>query len=63
MEAIDPSRPGVVIGRYRQANEEDIERAVACAKADEDGWRTMDKRSGRRSCGRSRSSSARRAAT
>jgi RHH-type proline utilization regulon transcriptional repressor/proline dehydrogenase/delta 1-pyrroline-5-carboxylate dehydrogenase len=43
VEATDPSRPGVVIGRYRQANEEDIERAVACAKTDEDGWRTRDK--------------------
>ena len=47
MEATDPSRPGVVIGRYRQANEEDIERAVACAKADEDGWRTMDEAAAR----------------
>lgn len=39
IESTDPSRPGVVIGRYRQARAEDIERAVACAKADEDGWR------------------------
>jgi RHH-type transcriptional regulator, proline utilization regulon repressor / proline dehydrogenase / delta 1-pyrroline-5-carboxylate dehydrogenase len=43
VEALDPSRPGVVIGRYRQANDEDIERAVACAKADPDGWRGLDK--------------------
>ncbi len=37
----DPSRPGVVVGRYRQATEQDIARAVACASADEDGWRSM----------------------
>jgi RHH-type proline utilization regulon transcriptional repressor/proline dehydrogenase/delta 1-pyrroline-5-carboxylate dehydrogenase len=42
MQAIDPSRPGVVVGRYRQAIEADIEQAVACAKADEDGWRSLD---------------------
>ncbi len=42
VESTDPSRPGVVIGRYQQANAEDIERAVSCAKADEDGWRGMD---------------------
>ena len=35
----DPSRPGLVIGRYRQAGREDIERAVACARNDADGWR------------------------
>ena len=35
----DPSRPGVVVGRYRQADEDDIERAVACAREDADGWR------------------------
>ena len=39
-ECLDPSRPGVVVGRYRQANQEDIRQAVACAKADEDGWRS-----------------------
>ncbi len=44
-ECRDPSRPEVVIGRYRQANEDDIERAVACAKADEAGWRTLDEAS------------------
>ncbi|MFV1963961.1 MAG: bifunctional proline dehydrogenase/L-glutamate gamma-semialdehyde dehydrogenase [Pirellulaceae bacterium] len=36
----DPSRPGAVIGRYRQATKEDVDRAVACAQADEDGWRS-----------------------
>jgi RHH-type proline utilization regulon transcriptional repressor/proline dehydrogenase/delta 1-pyrroline-5-carboxylate dehydrogenase len=40
-ECLDPSRPGVVVGRYRQASAEDVDRAVACAVADEDGWRTM----------------------
>jgi len=35
----DPSRPGVVVGRYRLADREDIERAVACARNDADGWR------------------------
>ncbi|HOO56744.1 MAG TPA: proline dehydrogenase family protein, partial [bacterium] len=35
----DPSRPGVVAGRYLQANGKDIERAVRCAVKDEDGWR------------------------
>ncbi len=43
IEATDPSRPGVVIGRYRQANDQDIDQAVACAKDDPDGWRGMDK--------------------
>jgi len=37
----DPSRPDVVVGRYRQADQQDIERAVRCARADEDGWRTL----------------------
>ncbi len=39
-ECIDPSRPGVIVGRYRQANADDIQRAVACAAADPAGWRT-----------------------
>ena len=39
-ECEDPSRPGVVVGRYRQACDEDVARAVACAKADPDGWRS-----------------------
>ena len=29
-ECLDPSRPGVVVGRYRQANTADIERAAVC---------------------------------
>jgi RHH-type proline utilization regulon transcriptional repressor/proline dehydrogenase/delta 1-pyrroline-5-carboxylate dehydrogenase len=40
-ECLDPSRPGVVVGRYRQATIEDIAKIVECAKDDEDGWRTM----------------------
>jgi RHH-type proline utilization regulon transcriptional repressor/proline dehydrogenase/delta 1-pyrroline-5-carboxylate dehydrogenase len=40
-ECLDPSRPGVVVGRYRQASEPDILRAVECAAADPDGWRSM----------------------
>lgn len=35
----DPSRPGVIVGRYRQANADDIQRAVVCAAEDPDGWR------------------------
>jgi RHH-type proline utilization regulon transcriptional repressor/proline dehydrogenase/delta 1-pyrroline-5-carboxylate dehydrogenase len=42
VESTDPSRPGVVVGRYRQALEADIERAVLCARADHDGWRSLD---------------------
>lgn len=40
-ECLDPSRPGVVVGRYRQATIEDVAKIVDCAKDDEDGWRTM----------------------
>lgn len=40
-ECEDPSRPGTVVGRYRQAGEADVARAVACARADADGWRAM----------------------
>jgi len=39
-ECLDPSRPGVVVGRYRRTNDGDIEAAVACAKADDGGWRS-----------------------
>ncbi len=38
LDCADPSRPGVVVGRCRQASEEDIARAVECAAADPDGW-------------------------
>ncbi|HEY2573064.1 MAG TPA: bifunctional proline dehydrogenase/L-glutamate gamma-semialdehyde dehydrogenase, partial [Verrucomicrobiaceae bacterium] len=37
----DPSRPGAVVARYVEADESDVARAVACARADEDGWREM----------------------
>jgi RHH-type proline utilization regulon transcriptional repressor/proline dehydrogenase/delta 1-pyrroline-5-carboxylate dehydrogenase len=40
-DCLDPSRPGVVVGQYRQANAQDIARAVACATRDDDGWRVM----------------------
>ncbi len=40
-ECLDPSRPGVVVGKYRQANEDDVVRAVEIAGADADGWRKM----------------------
>jgi RHH-type proline utilization regulon transcriptional repressor/proline dehydrogenase/delta 1-pyrroline-5-carboxylate dehydrogenase len=38
---LDPSRPGVIVGNYRQATESDINAAVECAAADPDGWRKM----------------------
>jgi RHH-type proline utilization regulon transcriptional repressor/proline dehydrogenase/delta 1-pyrroline-5-carboxylate dehydrogenase len=46
-ECEDPSRPGLAVGRYRQANGDDVLRAVACAKSDPDGWRHagVDRRS------------------
>ncbi len=40
-DCVDPSRPGVVVGRYRQASEQDIVRAVECAREDRAGWRKM----------------------
>jgi RHH-type proline utilization regulon transcriptional repressor/proline dehydrogenase/delta 1-pyrroline-5-carboxylate dehydrogenase len=39
-ECVDPSRPGAVVARYAQAAQEDIDRALACAKADPDAWGT-----------------------
>jgi RHH-type proline utilization regulon transcriptional repressor/proline dehydrogenase/delta 1-pyrroline-5-carboxylate dehydrogenase len=39
-ESYDPSRPGVVVARYRQASELDIDCAVVAARADADGWRS-----------------------
>ncbi|MBI4954979.1 MAG: proline dehydrogenase family protein [Myxococcales bacterium] len=41
---LDPSRPGVVVGRYRQATLEDVDRALACAKSDPAGWRKLSER-------------------
>ncbi len=40
-ECLDPSRPGHVVGKYRQAGEADVLQAVEIAAADPDGWRTM----------------------
>jgi len=40
-DCLDPSRPGTVVGHYRQANADDIKRAVECAARDDDGWRTI----------------------
>jgi RHH-type proline utilization regulon transcriptional repressor/proline dehydrogenase/delta 1-pyrroline-5-carboxylate dehydrogenase len=37
----DPSRPGVVVCRYVEADTADVEQAVRCAKADPRGWRRM----------------------
>ena len=39
-ECRDPSRPGAVVGRYRQANDQDIERALGCAREDPKSWRS-----------------------
>ncbi len=38
-ESHDPSRPQHVVARHALANPDDVQRAVACAKADLDGWR------------------------
>jgi len=40
-DCLDPSRPGIMVGRYRQATDANVIRAVDCAAADPDGWRTM----------------------
>ncbi len=40
-ECLDPSRPKIVVGKYVQANENDIIRAVEIAAADDDGWRKL----------------------
>lgn len=41
VDSKDPSRPGVVVARYRRANTGDIDRALDCARRDPTGWRTM----------------------
>ncbi len=38
-DSLDPSRPGVVVARYRQASKADIEKAIEFGRADRDGWR------------------------
>ncbi|MGV3661884.1 MAG: proline dehydrogenase family protein [Prosthecobacter sp.] len=40
-DCLDPSRPGMVVGLYRQANAQDVTVAVECAARDDDGWRAM----------------------
>ena len=40
-DCLDPSRPGLVVGRYPQAEQADIFRAVDCAAADPEGWRGL----------------------
>lgn len=39
-ESPDPSRPGVISARYRIATAQDVEDAVACARADAGSWRS-----------------------
>ncbi|MFM1770368.1 MAG: hypothetical protein RJA22_2897 [Verrucomicrobiota bacterium] len=41
-DALDPSRPGVVVARYRPAGAAEVARAVACAGEDADGWRRLE---------------------
>jgi RHH-type proline utilization regulon transcriptional repressor/proline dehydrogenase/delta 1-pyrroline-5-carboxylate dehydrogenase len=38
----DPSRPGVVATKYRQANEEQLHQAAQCAIADPSGWKELN---------------------
>lgn len=40
-DCLDPSCPGAVVGRYRPASQAEVMRAVECAAADPDGWRSM----------------------
>jgi RHH-type proline utilization regulon transcriptional repressor/proline dehydrogenase/delta 1-pyrroline-5-carboxylate dehydrogenase len=40
-ESSDPSRPGIVVARFRVATTDDVDEAVACARADPDGWRSL----------------------
>jgi RHH-type proline utilization regulon transcriptional repressor/proline dehydrogenase/delta 1-pyrroline-5-carboxylate dehydrogenase len=46
MPCIDPSRPGATVAHYAQAGSAEVAKALACAKADADGWRvrTVDER-------------------
>ncbi len=41
-ESFDPSRPGVVVARYHQADAAQLKLALDTAVADRDGWRAMD---------------------
>ena len=40
-ESVDPSRPGVVSCRFREASRDDIDAAVRCAESDPSGWRSL----------------------
>jgi RHH-type proline utilization regulon transcriptional repressor/proline dehydrogenase/delta 1-pyrroline-5-carboxylate dehydrogenase len=40
-DCLDPSRPRVVVGRYREANEQDLAEALVCARDDRTGWRSL----------------------
>ncbi len=42
VESLDPSRPGVVVARYGQADESQIRLAVDCATQDPTGWRKLE---------------------
>ena len=41
-ESLDPSRPGTIAAKYRQADESQIRDAVNCASSDPSGWKTLD---------------------
>ncbi len=43
-QSLDPSRPGVVVVRVRQASSSQIAQAAQCARADRSEWRSMDAR-------------------
>jgi len=40
-ESVDPSRPGVIVARYRVGTPADVDDAIACAAKDPDGWRSL----------------------
>ncbi len=40
-ESMDPSRPDVVVARYRQASERQLKRCIDTAQSDPSGWRHM----------------------
>ncbi|MEQ1828168.1 MAG: bifunctional proline dehydrogenase/L-glutamate gamma-semialdehyde dehydrogenase [Pirellula sp.] len=41
-DSMDPSRIGVVVAKYRQADANQIRRAVDCAHSDPSGWRKLE---------------------
>lgn len=40
-ESLDPSRPDVVVARYRQASERQLKRCIETAQSDPAGWRQL----------------------